>query len=170
MLGHTAFLEFDPTKPGPSDTSLTYSSAFADTLERSYKERLGTNLVPASDNIVPAAHWLYQDAPFCLLVHNTARDPRFIYCNMAAQACFEYSWDEMTRLPSRLSADSVKQAERQELLDAVHRYGYATGYRGLRIAKSGRRFWIDNVTMWQLFDDIGTVCGQAAIYSDWRNA
>lgn len=170
MIGLTALPEFNPAKPGPSDVSLTYSSAFADILECSYKERLGTRLVPASVNVVSTAHWLYEDAPFCLLVHNSARDPRFVYCNRAAQACFEYSWDEMTRLPSRLSAEPVKQAERQELLDLVHSSGYATGYRGLRIAKSGRRFWIENVTMWQLLDDIGTVCGQAAVYSDWRNA
>jgi PAS domain-containing protein len=97
-----------------------------------------------------AARWLYREAPFCALAHNTDRDAIFIYGNKAAQACFEYTWDELTSLRSRLSAEEPNREERQCLLDAVKRHGFATGYRGLRIAKSGRRFWIENVTVWQL--------------------
>lgn len=58
MLGHTAFLEFNPAKPGPSDVSLTNGSAFADLLERSYRQRLGTSLIPASVHVVSVARWL----------------------------------------------------------------------------------------------------------------
>ena len=46
-------------------------------------------------------------------------------------------------LPSRLSAEAPEHAERQRLLDAVARDGFTGGYRGLRIAKGGRRFWIE---------------------------
>ena len=116
------------------------------------------------------ASWLYEEAPFCLLVHNTAADPRFIYLNRAAQACFEWEWDEITRLPSRLSAESPNQAERQKLIDSVTRFGFATGYRGLRRAKSGRRFWIEDVTMWQVTNASGMLHGQAAIYYRWQSA
>jgi hypothetical protein len=76
----------------------------------------------------------------------------------------------MTRLPSRLSAEAPNRAERQGLIEAVARDGYATGYRGLRIAKSGRRFWIEDVTMWQLADATGVVRGQAATYRRWQDA
>lgn len=40
-----------------------------------------------------------------------------------------------------------------------------TGYRGLRIAKSGRHSWIENVTMWNLHHPNGGYAGQAAIFT-----
>ena len=46
----------------------------------------------------------------------------------------------------------------------------ATGYQGLRISKSRRRFWIEDVTVWQLIDEQGTLHGQGAIYRRWRDA
>lgn len=110
------------------------------------------------------ARWLYEDAPFCILAHAHEADPRFVYANRAAQACFEYGWDELVGLPSRLSAEAPNREERQALLSAVARDGYASGYRGLRIAKSGRRFWIEEVTVWNLVDASGLVLGQAATY------
>ena len=78
--------------------------------------------------------------------------------------CFEYSWDELIGMPSRLSAEAPNRAERDALLSAVARDGYARGYRGLRIAKSGRRFWIEDVTVWNVLDADGQPCGQAATY------
>ena len=104
------------------------------------------------------------------LAHSTDPDPIFIYGNKMAQTCFEYSWDELTSLRSRLSAEEPNREERQRLLDAVKSHGFATGYRGLRIAKSGRRFWIENVTVWQLIDRGDVLHGQAAVYRKWRNA
>jgi len=38
---------------------------------------------------------------------------------------------------------------------------FATGYRGLRVGRSGRPFWIEDVTMWDLMDADGGVHGQA---------
>jgi PAS domain S-box-containing protein len=114
--------------------------------------------------------WLYQQAPFCVLAHNTDPDPIFIYGNRAAQKCFEYTWEELTSLRSRLSAEEPNREERQRLLELVQCQGFATGYRGRRIAKSGRRFWIENVTVWQLLDRAGTLHGQAAVYRQWRDA
>ncbi len=105
-----------------------------------------------------------------MLAHNTDPDPRFIYANKAAQACFGYGWDEITRLPSRLSAEPVAREERQRLLDAVARHGFATGYSGLRIAKSGRRFSIEDGVVWQLIDGNGALRGQAATFAHWREA
>ncbi|MHC2455801.1 hypothetical protein ACVMIX_002442 [Rhizobium leguminosarum] len=115
-------------------------------------------------------NWLYNDAPFVVLAHNTAPDPRFIYANRTAQNCFEYSWDEFTALPSRLSAEQPDRAERQRLLGAVTRDGFVDNARGVRIAKSGRRFWIEDVTVWQLIDETGKRLGQAAIFPSWRDA
>jgi MEKHLA domain len=104
------------------------------------------------------------------LAHNTDPDPIFIYGNRAAQKCFEHTWEELTSLRSRLSAEEPNREERQRLLELVQRQGFATGYRGLRIAKFGRRFWIENVTVWQLLDRAGALHGQAAVYRQWRDA
>ncbi|WP_064710689.1 MEKHLA domain-containing protein [Rhizobium bangladeshense] len=115
------------------------------------------------------ADWLYNHAPFVVLAHNTLPDPRFIYANRTAQNCFEYSWDEFILLPSRLSAEQPDRAERQRLLDTVTRDGFVDNGRGLRVAKSGSRFWVENFTVWQLIDETGKRLGQAAIFSSWRD-
>jgi hypothetical protein len=116
------------------------------------------------------ARWLYEEAPFGLLAHDTSRDPIFIYANRTAQRCFEYGWDELTGMPSRLSAPADRQGNRGELLGAVERDGFFTGYRGLRVAKSGRRFWVEDLTMWNLVDDEGVRIGQAAAFRRWPDA
>lgn len=111
-----------------------------------------------------AARWLYEDAPFGLLAHDTRADPLFIYGNLAAQRCFEYSWDELMALPSRLSARPQQVEDRRLFLEQVSREGFATGYRGLRVAKSGRSFWINDGIVWQLVDQAGVLRGQAALF------
>ncbi|AOY01396.1 MEKHLA domain-containing protein [Jeongeupia sp. USM3] len=137
-------------------------AAFAALLCDSHLRLTGRELVdPAQPD---PARWLYEAAPFCVLAHDTQADPRFVYANRAAQACFEYGWDEFVGLPSRLSAEAPDRAERDRLLADVTRHGYASGYRGLRIARSGRRFWIEDVTVWNLIDAAGVCHGQAATY------
>lgn len=136
----------------------------------SYRRIVGQQLVPAGLDAAQAAHWLYGDAPFCVLAHDTSADPCFIYANKAAQRCFEYPWSEFMRLPSRLSAEAPNRAERQGLLDRVRRDGFADGYRGLRISRSGRRFFIENGTVWQLLDGRGGLHGQGAMFPRWHDA
>ncbi len=152
----------------PFDTSTTpdlaTSPAFFDLLTHSFARLLGRPLVPAGRD----AAWLYDDAPFVVVAHDTAPDPRFVYANRAAQACFGYDWPTFTSLPSRLSAEAPDRAERQALLDAVARNGFTTGYRGLRIASTGRRFWIEDGIVWELLDRDGVRRGQAATFSSWR--
>lgn len=115
------------------------------------------------------AAWLYADAPFALLAHSAAADPLFVYANRTAQRCFEYSFDELLTIPSRMSAEAPNREERQRLLDAVARDGFIDNYRGLRIAKSGHRFWIESAIVWELTDDNGTRRGQAAMFSQWTD-
>jgi PAS domain-containing protein len=116
------------------------------------------------------ARWLYEEAPFGLLAHDADPDPQFVYANRRAQQCFEYDWEEFTELRSRLSAEPDRQEDRDRLLDVVQRNDFATGYRGLRIAKSGRRFWIEDVTMWNLVNGAGVRVGQAAAFYRWSDA
>lgn len=149
--------------------TLATDPAFFDLLAGSYRRLLGED-PPFLDNTqTDAARWLYEDAPACVLAHNTEPDPRFIYANKAAQALLEYSWDEIVALPSRFSAEAPNRAERQRLLDAVARDGFATGYSGVRVAKSGRRFRIDDGVLWELRDPHGALQGVAAMFARWRN-
>ena len=139
-------------------------------LTGSYQRLVGKLLVNAEHSVERAVHWLYDEATFCVLAHDTVADPHFIYANRAAQRCFGYSWDEFLTLPSRLSAEQPNRAERQRLLDAVTRQGFIADYTGWRISKTGRRFLIEDGTIWQLIDELGVIHGQAATFSRWREA
>ena len=131
----------------------------------SFRRLTGRDLAgPSAD-----ANWLYHNAPFVVLAHDGGTDPRFIYANKTAQACFEYTADELIGLPSRLSAEAPERAARQRLLERVARDGFIADYAGIRIAKSGRRFYIENAIVWQLIDEKGTLQGQAATFATWRD-
>ena len=144
---------------------LRFDPDFFRLITNSYARIIGRRLVAANQD----AWWLYNHAPFAVLAHNADPDPRFIYANRTAQSCFEYSWGEFTALPSRLSTEAPERAERQELLDAVTRDGFASGYQGIRISKSGRRFRIEDGIVWQLIGAGGLPHGQAATFSSWSD-
>ena len=144
--------------------SLQSDAAFFGLLKDSYARVVGKQLV----GVGQGAGWLYSEAPFALLAHNTEADPCFIYANRTAQSCFEYSWEEFLQLRSRFSAEAPDRLERQRQLEEVARTGYVSGYRGIRVARSGRRFWIENGVIWQLVDAQGRCHGQAAVFDTWR--
>ncbi len=104
------------------------------------------------------------NAPRAIVAHGTEEDPVFFYGNRLALQLFEMSFEEVTRLPSRLSAEPLAQEARDKLLAKVARQGYVDGYSGMRIAKSGRRFMITDTTVWNLVDDSGLQQGQAAVF------
>ncbi|HEY8277431.1 MAG TPA: MEKHLA domain-containing protein [Methyloceanibacter sp.] len=141
--------------------NLSTDPKFFTLLTGSYGRLVGAPLVPKGT----CADWLYAEAPFVVLAHNTEADPIFIYANQAAQSCFGYSWEEFMTLPSRLSAETADQAARQALLEAVAKNGFMLGYRGVRVAKSGARFLIEDGIVWELLDPDGVRHGQAATFS-----
>lgn len=140
--------------------------SFFHLLADSYRRLIGRSLTPKGITAEEGMRWLYEDASFGILAHNAAPDPVFTYGNKSAQQLFGYQWEELTMLPSRLSAEAPERAERQQFLERVARDGFVTGYDGIRIAKSGRRFRIKNATVWQLIDDKGAYRGQAAMLPD----
>jgi PAS domain S-box-containing protein len=132
-------------------------------LANSYQRFLHRPLAPSEPGTHQGARWLYECAPFGLLAHDTAFDPVFIYGNRTAQRRFGYSWEELTGLPSRLSAEAPERREREDFLRRVMRDGFVKDYRGMRVTKLGTRFWIEGVTVWQLVDERGKLHGQAAM-------
>ncbi|WP_244490426.1 MEKHLA domain-containing protein [Rhizobium sp. Root708] len=134
-------------------------------LTESYQRLVGKPLVDPA--LGPT--WLYRSARFIVVAHNTDPDPRFVYANQSAQDLFGYGWEEFTSLPSRLSAEAPDREERQRLLDAVGTNGFIENYRGLRVRKSGARFWMEDGLVWQLMDADGKHRGQAATFSRWTD-
>lgn len=142
---------------------LRFDRDFFDLLTGSFQRLVNRPLVTA--DMTP--HALFYETPFAVLAHDGGADPRFIYANQSALDCFGYQLDELIGLPSRLSAEAPERAERQRLLDAVTRDGFIPDYRGIRITKSGQRFWIENAIVWQLIGEDGRLHGQAATFADW---
>jgi hypothetical protein len=107
-------------------------------------------------------------APFVLVSHGTEADPILNYGNQSALTLWEMSWDELTRTPSRLTAETPNREERARLLAAVTARGFIDDYSGIRISKTGRRFRIAQAVVWNLLSENGRPCGQAAMFSHWE--
>ena len=136
-------------------------------LSRSLKHWTGRELMPGVSDPVDLAQKVFE-APFVLVSHGTEADPVLNYGNRAALALWEMSWAELTRTPSRLTAEAPNREERARLLEAVTRRGFIDDYSGVRISKSGRRFRITRATVWNLLTENGKPCGQAAMFDDWE--
>ena len=136
-------------------------------LTRSFRRWTGKDLIDPSLPAGEQARELYY-APFVVLSHDSSPDPILNYANEIGLRLFELSWDELIAMPSRLTAQAPDQAARARLLAAVNTRGFIDDYSGVRIAKSGRRFAIERATVWNLLDENGAPCGQAATFSEWR--
>jgi hypothetical protein len=105
-------------------------------------------------------------APFVLLSHDGAADPRLTYGNLAAQELFGMNWGKLVGMPSRETAEAPERAEREGLLRRVAGAGFIGDYSGVRIAADGRRFLIRNATVWNVCDPDGRMIGQAAAFAE----
>jgi len=136
-------------------------------LARSFRKWIGRDLLPGLFNPAGLARYVFE-APFVLVSHGTEADPVLNYGNAAALALWEMSWEELTRTPSRLTAEAPNREERARLLAAVARRGFIDDYSGVRISKTGRHFRISRATVWNLLATDGNPCGQAAMFDRWE--
>ncbi|HYJ15965.1 MAG TPA: MEKHLA domain-containing protein, partial [Candidatus Limnocylindria bacterium] len=134
----------------------------------SLRRLTGRDLVDRQLPMVEQARRIFY-APFAVLSHNCAADPILNYGNRVAMELFELSWQELIRTPSRLTAEPVRRDERERLLDAVRRHGFIDDYCGVRVSQSGRRFYIETATVWNVMDEAGARYGQAATFSAWKH-
>jgi hypothetical protein len=135
-------------------------------MHSSFQQLLGYPLITTDIYNLNLAESLF-NAPFVLLSHTSAADPLFNYANAKGLELFEFDWQELMSLPSRLSAEPINQAERDKLLAQVTSKGFINDYQGVRISKTGKRFQIRNAIVWNLTDSTGLYQGQAACFSDW---
>ncbi len=135
-------------------------------LAQSYARWTGAELpLPGADEL-DRGRALYH-APFVVVSHGTEPDPIFNYGNLQAQHLFAMTWSELTRLPSRCSAEPLERAEREGLMAAVRQRGYIDDYRGVRVSARGHRFLIERATVWNVVDGHGRLHGQAARFDQW---
>lgn len=134
-------------------------------IAESHLRLTGRPLVPVASD--PAsAMW---EMPAVILAHDTEADPLFFYGNRAALDLFELDAAQFVGMPSRLSAEPLLREERGALLDRVTRHGFIDDYSGIRISATGRRFRIEQATVWNLVDSAGQMHGQAATFSRWHD-
>ena len=136
-------------------------------IARSLDHWTGRALLPGIFNPLGSAKNVFA-APFVLVAHGTEADPVLNYGNAAALELWEMSWEELTRTPSRLTAEAPNREERARLLAAVTANGFIDDYSGIRISKTGHRFRIEQATVWNLLDERGAYAGQAAMFSRWE--
>ena len=106
------------------------------------------------------------EAEFCLLSSDLSADPILNYGNQKAIDLWEMPWEELTSTRSRDTAKSDNQSDRDELMRRVNENNFVTGYSGMRVSKTGREFFIKDVTIWNLFADDGAPYGRAAWFKD----
>ncbi|HEX5338761.1 MAG TPA: MEKHLA domain-containing protein [Gallionella sp.] len=133
----------------------------------SYRRLTGKHLIADVPQEAAGLRQAVWEAPCAILAHGTEDDPVFFYGNRMALQLFEMGFEEFARLPSRCSAEPLERAERARLLARVTQQGYVDDYSGVRIASSGKRFVINAATVWNLVDEAGNYCGQAATFTDW---
>jgi hypothetical protein len=141
--------------------------AWCHLLLASYRHWIGANLIEPDGDPTSQSHTLFH-APFVLVSHGVEDDPLLNYGNRMALNLWELSWAELTRTPSRITAEPVNRAEREQMLQEASANGHIKNYRGIRISKSGRRFMIEQAVVWNVLNLAGHRVGQAATFSDWR--
>lgn len=135
---------------------------------QSFERLLGRPLITRSLDPVRDAAALWE-APFAVLSHGTEADPILNYANAVALRLWEMPLAQLLATPSRLTAEPMAREAREKLMSEVLRTGFVTGYTGVRIAATGRRFRIENVTIWNLASPDGSFAGQAATFDSWSD-
>lgn len=133
----------------------------------SFRRWTGRELIPREGSHLEQALRL-NEAPFVVVSHGVQADPILNYGNQVALALWEMPVEKLLQTPSRLTAEPMHRDERAKLMERTTREGYVDDYRGIRISSSGRRFRIDQATVWNLIDATGRLVGQAATFSEWR--
>ena len=132
----------------------------------SYALWLQRELIDRSGDSATQSERLFS-APFVVVSHVDSDDPILNYGNREALDLWEMSWAEFTATPSRLTAEPGNRDERARMLHQVATCGFATDYRGVRISRTGRRFLVEDATVWNVLDGHGAKRGQAAAFSRW---
>jgi len=132
----------------------------------SYAQWTNVELVDRTGTRHEQAQRLFS-APFVVASHGIEADPILNYGNAQALRLWEMSWEEFVTTPSRVTAEPVNQAERARMLQHASTQGLIRDYRGVRISRTGKRFLVEQATVWNVLDRNQNTVGQAATFSTW---
>ncbi len=133
----------------------------------SYALLINQELIPRDGSPHEQAKRLF-NSPFVVASHGLQADPVLNYGNQTALNLWEMDWDTFTQTPSRLTAEPVNREERAHMLLQAQTQGYISDYRGVRISRTGKRFLVEQATIWNIQKPDGTALGQGATFSDWK--
>lgn len=100
--------------------------------------------------------------------HGMQADPIFFYGNQLALDLWNLDLATLLEMPSRKTAEPVHRDERARLLQRTQEQGFVDDYRGIRIGTNGERFLIEQAIVWNVLDEAGVQCGQAATFERWQ--
>ena len=143
-----------------------YLKNYIHLITNSLKTLAGIEIVDFSLSLEEQAKQAFT-SDYVLLAHNGSNEPIFNYGNQTALRLFEMSWEEFTNMPSKYSAESDERGKREKFLADVAENGYSKNYSGIRISKTGRRFEIKNVILWNVYDSENNRIGQAAVFDEY---
>lgn len=151
--------------PLPTHAPLTDWLTLAQLLLNSFRHWTGRELLhrtSAAEDLL--AMWNF---PGVIVAHGTQIDPAFIFANFQATQLWDLPLENFLGMPSRLTAEPMHRDERQQLLDRTRQFGFVDDYRGVRISRTGKRFFIEQATLWMVLDDQDQIIGQAATFDQW---
>lgn len=133
----------------------------------SYAVLVKQELIPRNGSTFDQARHLFH-CPFVVASHGLQDDPVLNYGNQTALDLWEMDWKDFTQTPSRLTAEPVNREERARMLEQAQTQGYISDYHGVRISQTGKRFLVEQATIWNIQKPDGTVLGQGAMFSTWK--
>ena len=108
---------------------------------------------------------IHNTQEFALISHD--KNHNINYVNSLGLKLFGYTEEEFLGIPSKLTAPSIHQKERQQTLELVSQQGYTKNYNGIRINKEKKLFEIHNATIWYL-ENNSEYYGVAAIIRSFQ--
>ncbi len=136
-------------------------------LANNYRQLLSKELIDSVDTPEQLSAALFH-ASFVIVSHGTQADPILSYGNKTALQLWSMSWEELIKTPSRLTAEPASRETRALMLEQAAKQGYISNYQGIRISSRGQKFLIEQAIIWNLTDEFGQKCGQAATFSNWK--
>lgn len=166
-------LLYSPTFKGPSpiwyDPDMLQHGCY---LIKSYHDLTGKELVNMklfNSDPLEAAKVLFLDHQQVVVSHGTQKElengPILNYGNTAALHRWGASWEQLTSMPSRFTAEPMERSVRDDFMRRVTADGIVNDYQGIRIALDGKRFRISGASVWNVVID-GIYLGQAAAFRD----
>lgn len=133
----------------------------------SYQQLLNKELIDRNgDELTQSKNLFFTD--FVVFSHNTDLDPIYNYGNKKGLQLWEMDWQQLNNTPSRTTTQPLLREQREDLLAETTTKGYVKNCQGIRISRTGKKYQIKDITIWNLVDEKEKFCGQAATFSQWE--